>query len=333
MYYSLVCTGIGKQQYKLEKIKKLKESFVLVEVIKATICGSDYMVLHGIHPYKKYPAILGHEFIGKIIDANDTEFNINDMVTSLSYGYCGKCDQCKKEYFNHCVKKITYNTFGSSGAFTKHMIVHRNSLLTLPKAQDNQLFVISEPLSIVVHAFNKIKINKSSRLLIIGAGAMGLLSAIYYSEYTDGSNLIIVEHDKSRRKFAQDMGFEVISDINTVPSDYFNILIVAGGNKFDINKAMKIITNNSLLVLISYFDANNEIDMNTIVKKEITIKGSFLSSKIDLLDSINILYKSLNNNSLFNKIITNEIKFSELEEYMGKHISNGKVLIDSLGVL
>ncbi|KOY62516.1 hypothetical protein AM629_08055 [Photorhabdus heterorhabditis] len=333
MHYSLVCTGIGKQEYKPEEIQELKECFVLIEVLKATICGSDYMVLHGNHPYKKYPAILGHEFVGKVIDANNTEFKINDMVTSLSYSYCGKCDKCKKEHYNHCIKKITYNTAGSSGAFTKHMLVHKNSLLTLPVSQDTQLFVISEPLSIVIHAFNKIEINKSSRLLIIGAGAMGLLSSIYYNEFTSGSVLTLIEKNESRRKFAQDMGLNVISDMNMIPNNHFDILVVAGGSGFDINQAMEKITNNSILVLISYFDTNNQIDMNTVVKKEITIKGSFLSNKLDLLKSVEILHKARNTCSPFNKLITEKVQFSELEKYMSNRLSNGKILIDSPGVL
>ncbi len=146
MNYSLVCTEKGSQSYQPELRPQLSDGYLLLEVQQATICGSDYMVLHGIHPYKQYPAILGHELVGKVINANGiAAFKEQQLVTALSYGFCGHCEHCNNQRYNHCSKKVTYNTAGSSGAFSKHMIVHHSSLMALPEHSNSNLFVLAEP--------------------------------------------------------------------------------------------------------------------------------------------------------------------------------------------
>lgn len=52
MHYSLICTGKGKQHYAPELSEPVPCDFLRLEVNVATICGSDYMVLQGTHPYK-----------------------------------------------------------------------------------------------------------------------------------------------------------------------------------------------------------------------------------------------------------------------------------------
>ncbi|MEI8634926.1 alcohol dehydrogenase catalytic domain-containing protein [Vibrio sp. PP-XX7] len=96
----------------------MDSGYVLVQIKLASICGSDYMVLQKTHPYKKYPAILGHEFVGEVINNGHIEnINIGDKVTALSYGFCGKCEACLNPKSKSLPRKITYNTAGNRWSF------------------------------------------------------------------------------------------------------------------------------------------------------------------------------------------------------------------------
>ncbi|MCP1108502.1 alcohol dehydrogenase catalytic domain-containing protein [Serratia nevei] len=97
MFYSLICHDKGHQTYEPETLAPAPTDFMRVEIHKAAICGSDYMVLNQTHPYKQYPAILGHEFIGKIADDDGSgDLKKGLWVTGLSYGSCGACVFCKR---------------------------------------------------------------------------------------------------------------------------------------------------------------------------------------------------------------------------------------------
>ncbi|WP_024645359.1 zinc-dependent alcohol dehydrogenase [Pseudomonas syringae] len=334
MHYSLICTEKGKQHYALESTTPAAPEFLLLEVNYATICGSDYMVLQGTHPYKKYPAILGHELVGKVVQAGDgSRFICGEQVTALSYGSCGQCDYCKQQLTNHCLEKITYNTAGSSGAFSRHMHVHESSLVAIPEDSKPHDFVLAEPLSIVVHALHKVRVEASDNVLIIGAGAMGLLSAIVCREVHNVSNVTLLETHSSRQAFAESLGFLSALQFEDIPKDSVDMIIVAGGSALDFDLALSRLNIGGTLLLISYFDTLSQLDMNTVVRKEIKIAGSFLSTLDDLSVSVEMIKRSQHNESLLSKVIVERISFGQLKDFMLRTGTVGKTIVESPGVL
>ncbi|MDE9519311.1 alcohol dehydrogenase catalytic domain-containing protein [Xenorhabdus bovienii] len=337
MFYSLMCHGKRNQAYEPEVIPQMPPGFLQVEIVKAAICGSDHMVLNQTHPYKQYPAILGHEFIGRVTNAAGiSAFHEGQWVTGLSYGACGSCPNCKRELSNHCLNKVTYNTAGSSGAFTRTMTVHHSSVLPLPQnraAEDNE-YVLSEPLSIVVHALNNMNVSPNARLTIIGAGAMGLLSAIFCREEKDISEVTLIDKTPSRCEFARSLGFRAETDMSDIADSDVDILVIAGGEALNIDNYIALLRPGAQVVLISYFDTHVNIDMNMLVRKEITLRGSFLSDRRDLAKAIQIIQQSTTTkDSALKKIITDVITFAELRDFMLNKTSKGKVLINEPGVL
>ncbi|ULR30668.1 alcohol dehydrogenase catalytic domain-containing protein [Dickeya fangzhongdai] len=336
MFYSLMCHGKRHQTYEPEALTPAPADFIRIEILKAAICGSDYMVLNQTHPYKQYPAILGHEFIGRIYDDEGLgDLKKGQWVTGLSYGSCGNCVYCKRGMDNHCLKKVTYNTAGSSGAFTHTMTVHHSSLAPLPlgRTADDHEFVLSEPLSIVVHALDKLTISHDSYLTVIGGGAMGLLSAIFCREVKNIQKVELVDKAAARCAFAQSLGFNASTDMSDVVLSETDILVIAGGEALNVNDYIGLLSPGARIVIISYFDTPVVVDMNMIVRKEITLQGSFLSNQKDLAKAIQIIEQSKTRDSRLKEIITDFITFAELRDFMLNKTSKGKVLIDKPGVL
>lgn len=336
MFYSLMCHGKKHQTYVPEAITSAPPDLTRIEIYKAAICGSDFMVLNQTHPYKEYPAILGHEFIGKIADDDCASgLRKGQWVTALSYGSCGDCDYCKRRMDNHCLKKVTYNTAGSSGAFTHTMTVHHRSLAPLPSGRtaDDYEFVLAEPLSIVVHALDNLEISYENQLTVIGAGAMGLLSAIFCREIKNIEKVELVDKAAARCAFAHSLGFNASSSMSDVDLSKTDVLVIAGGETLNVNDYIGLLRPGARVVLISYFDTPVVLDLNLIVRKEITLQGSFLSNPQDLVKAIEIIEQSKKRDSRIKEIITDFISFGELRDFMLTKISKGKVLIDKPGVL
>lgn len=335
MNYSLICHDKKTQMYQPEADIALQPGFLQIEIEKAAICGSDYMVLNGTHPYKQYPAILGHEFIGKVVKtSSDVPFNKGQWVTGLSYGACEQCAACQNGLGNHCENKVTYNTAGSSGAFTRNMIAHYSSLLPLPE-QENipEEYVLSEPLSIIVHAMRKVDFSNANKIAIIGAGAMGLLSAIYCCEEKGVPSITITDNLAARQQFTQSLGYSAVKNLCQEAKNSIDILIVAGGSELDLDEYLRYLAPAAQIVLISYFDTRSSVDMNTLVRKEITLHGSFLSDKDDLQDAIDIIQRTAKTSSNLKKIISQAIHFSDLRDFMLNQSSVGKVVVNQPGVL
>lgn len=335
IYYSLICHGKKYQTYEPEVLNAIPPGFLRVEIAKAAICGSDYMVLNQTHPYKQYPAILGHEFIGQVIDqAENIEFKQGQWVTGLSFGACGTCVNCKNGLSNHCLNKVTYNTAGSSGAFTRTMTVHHSSLLPLP---DTNLvadeYVLSEPLSIVVHALRKVTLHPDANVTIIGAGAIGLLSAIYCREEMGISEVSMIDPVASRCDFARSLGFKAEAQLPISAHSHMDILIIAGGQALAFDSYLTLLRPMAQVVLISYFDIPIIADMNMLVRKEISLHGSFLSDRRDLAIAIRIIEQAIRKESALTKMITDVITFAELRDFMLNQSSKGKVLVTEPGVL
>ncbi|POP71771.1 zinc-dependent alcohol dehydrogenase [Pseudomonas syringae] len=334
MHYSLICTGKGKQHYAPELSEPVPCDFLRLEVNYATICGSDYMVLQGTHPYKKYPAILGHELVGKVVqNSENSRFQCGELVTALSYGSCGRCDYCQKRLTNHCIEKITYNTAGSSGAFSRHMDVHESSLVAVPEDAAPHDFVLAEPLSIVLHALQKVSVQAFDNVLVIGAGAMGLLSAIVCREVHDVSNVTLLETHPSRGAFAKSLGFLNAAQFGDIPQNSVDLIIVAGGNALDFDQALSRLNIGGTLVLISYFDTPSQLDMNTIVRKEIRLAGSFLSTLDDLNSAVEMIKHSQQAASLLSKVVVEHISFAQLKDFMQRTDTIGKTIVASPGVI
>ena len=84
--------------------KEGKPGYILIDVIKAGICGSD---LHYFVSGEPKGLIMGHEFSGIVIDnGGSKEFKEGDKVTALPISPCLDCNECKSGYFKYLSKYI-----------------------------------------------------------------------------------------------------------------------------------------------------------------------------------------------------------------------------------
>ena len=285
------------------KLLKNKSDEIISKVIYTGICGSDLSVYLGNHPYKKAPVVLGHEFLGKV-QTNGSKIKKlkkNDLITSLPYNYCGNCSFCKKKLTNHCTNKTTPSYKKWNGTFAEYFLSKKNSTYKINKKINLLDGVMMEPFAICNHAINLTANKKIRNILILGAGNTGLATLMLLKIKIEYKKLGVVDIHSSRKSVTKKLGASYFVKYNSknflkqISQKTFkegvDLIFVACDYNKVINDAIKIINPKGTIVIISYFKKSFDIDYNLIVKKEIVIKGSFLSTLGDFKDVERLILK------------------------------------------
>jgi threonine dehydrogenase-like Zn-dependent dehydrogenase len=159
---------------------KRGENEILIKVRSLGICGSDIGAYLGKNPLVKYPRVIGHEVAGEVIEVgtNEAEFAVGDHVVLEPYVYCGKCYPCQNGRTN-CCENLTVQGVHIDGAMSEYVAHPRHLVHKVPKDIDWQLLAMVEPLTISMHAVHRSRVKKGEHVVVIGAGPIGLLAALY----------------------------------------------------------------------------------------------------------------------------------------------------------
>jgi L-iditol 2-dehydrogenase len=154
---------------------------VLVEVRAVGVCGSDvHYYEHGrIGPYVvREPLILGHESGGVIVRQGPgaTRHQIGQRVALEPGVPCGACQQCRTGRYNLCAEVRFFATPPVHGAFANYVTIHQDFAFPLPDSVSDDAGALIEPLSVGIWACRKARLQGGERVLVTGAGPIGLLA-------------------------------------------------------------------------------------------------------------------------------------------------------------
>jgi L-iditol 2-dehydrogenase len=155
---------------------------VLVEITAVGVCGSDvHYYEHGrIGPHVvRAPLVLGHESAGRVAAIGEavTKHAVGDRVTLEPGVPCGRCEQCRAGRYNLCPDVVFFATPPVDGAFTNHVAIHEDFAFALPDELSDDVGALMEPLSVGIWACRKAGVAAGDRVLVTGAGPIGLLAA------------------------------------------------------------------------------------------------------------------------------------------------------------
>jgi threonine dehydrogenase-like Zn-dependent dehydrogenase len=98
---------MGKKRVEVREVpdpRILNSHDAIVRVTTTTICGSDLHLLNGIVPTMQKGDILGHEFMGEVVEVGPSvrKLKVGDRVVVPFPIACGSCAQCQREMFTLC---------------------------------------------------------------------------------------------------------------------------------------------------------------------------------------------------------------------------------------
>jgi len=287
---------------------------VLVKTKAVGICGSDvHYYTHGrIGPYiVEEPLILGHETAGEIakVGPNVKHLRAGDRV-ALEPGVPSGCTEFVKQgMYNLCPSIRFFATPPVHGTFAEYFVHSAHYTFKLP---DNVSFAegaMCEPLSVGIHATRQGSVGLGSRVLITGAGPIGLVNLLCCK--AAGAGIIaVVETHKNRLDMAKKCGAshvistidsdEIMTEVNKITENQgFDVVIECSGAASAAQTAVKALKPGGTLVFVGLFSALEvPMDLNAITQKELTFKGVFryrntYPTAIDLMSSGRIDVKPL----------------------------------------
>jgi (R,R)-butanediol dehydrogenase / meso-butanediol dehydrogenase / diacetyl reductase len=177
---------------------------VLVEITACGICGSDlHMVLER---YARPGAILGHEWSGTVAAApKESGWSAGDRVVGNAAAGCGTCRPCRRGRPSVCLTRASADFVGYRGAFCQYKTVAADGLVRIPEALATRSAALAEPTAITLHALRLADVRSEDRVLVTGAGPVGLL-IIAVLRAQGISDITVSEPSPVRRQQALDVG-------------------------------------------------------------------------------------------------------------------------------
>ena len=259
-----------------------REGEALLRILDCGICGADVASFTGNQPFTTYPRIPGHEFSAQIVTvpANDRGLKAGDIVTCNPYFNCGSCYACKKGLVNACVDNQTMGV-QRDGAFCEFITMPVERIIPGKGLNPQQLALI-EPFSISQHALSRCPVKPGDRLLIVGAGPIGLFALL--AAKAKGAEVCVCDVLEGRLVMADRFGADhtVRSDSEDAEARFsaiteghgFDICVEACGRPETFLLCIRQACQGASLVLIGNGKTETTFLHSVLLKKELNVFGS-----------------------------------------------------------
>jgi len=237
----------------------------LIRVDLAGICNTDVEVTRG---YLAYRGIMGHEFVGRVEDADDAGLVGKRVVGEINIT-C-ECGMCRSGNPRHCARVKAMGINGWQGCFADHVVLPERNLHIVPDSVTDRQAVFVEPLAAGLEVLEQVHIRPADTVAVIGDGKLGLLTA--QAMHARGYHVIVLGKHLEKLVIARNMGMDV-----AFASDYSGMVDVAvdcTGNPSGMGTAMSIVRPRGTIVLKSTFHEGSPTNLTPMVRNEITCVGS-----------------------------------------------------------
>jgi alcohol dehydrogenase len=291
---ALVYTNPNEMQLLERPYPTMDQGEVILKIDAVGICGSDMHAYHGHDPRRKPGLVLGHEFSGVVVESLSSNFKKGVRVTGNPLITCGACDYCLQGRNNLCSNR-TMVGMTRPGAFAEYMSIPAKTLITLPDDMPLDAAALTEPAATAVHAINLSmralhRPIQECRVLIIGGGAIGMLTALLLKTF--GVNDISVAETNALRResISRHADCKTIDPITVaVIENHYDFVIDCVGTTLTRKSAFESIKPGGVIMHVGLQDWASEIDMRKLTLAEITLLGTYTYSTADLIATVNYL--------------------------------------------
>ena len=322
VYNTLFDKRISLTERKIPKIENSRDT--IVRVTMSSICTSDLHIKHGLVPRAKNNIVLGHEFVGEVVDIGSDIKKIKkgDRVSANCITFCGECFFCKRGYINNCKYggwELGCRIDGCQAEYVRVPFAD-TGLTKIPDniSYENALFV-GDILSSGYFGAEMCEIRNGDIIAVIGAGPVGLC-AMMCAKLMGALSVIAIDVNDYRLTIAQEQGIadiilnpnktDVQEDIRKLTNGIgADSVIEAAGSKETFEMAWKIARPNAIIGIVAMYDRNMILPLPDMYGKNLTFKTGGVDAVHckKLLDLIS--EKKLSTDFL----ITHKFKLKEIE--------------------
>jgi len=269
------------------------EGEVLVRVRACGICGSDIHGWDGSTGRRRPPLIMGHEASGEIaaVGPKVTAWKAGDRVTFDSTIYCGECAPCRAGRVNLCENRRVLGVapveYSQDGAFAEFAAMPARILYRLPDGLSFPHAAMVEPVSIAIHAVQRVKVAPTDTAVVVGSGMIGLF-VVQALRWAGAKRIIAIDLEAKRLDLARELGAT-----DTIQSDQADVAAevarLTGGNGADLafevvgisptlQLALACLRKGGSAVLVGNLAPKTDFPLQAVVTREISLFGSCSSA-------------------------------------------------------
>jgi threonine dehydrogenase-like Zn-dependent dehydrogenase len=255
---------------------------VLVRVRSCGICGSDLDWYAGPFPP---PAVCpGHEIAGEVakLDGETRGVGVGDRVVVEPLVTCGSCPACRAGDDQIC-RGVEFLGVSRDGGFAEYLAVPRERVFPLPAELEFAVGALAEPAAVCVHGVRLGGVAAGDRVLVLGAGTIGLLS-VMAARAAGAAEVAITARHAHQAEMAGRIGADPIFPVDPEgaralaefardwPPDV--VLETVGGGGDTLNDAIHSVRAGGTVVLLGIFPSGPPCDALSLVVKEVRLVGS-----------------------------------------------------------
>lgn len=236
----------------------------LVRVTRAGICNTDMELVKG---YMGFAGVLGHEFAG-IVESGTMQ---GQRVTGEINLNCGRCEVCLGGMPTQCPNRTTLGIDRKDGAMAEWVSLPAHLLHPIPDTITDDQAIFIEPLAAGLQTLHQTHISPHDRVILIGAGKLGLLTAQVVA--LTGCNLTVITRHQRQRDLLDQWDIEHTASDAIAPRSA-DLVIDCTGTESGFADALTLVKARGTVHLKSTYAALPQANLTRVVVDEVKIESS-----------------------------------------------------------
>jgi 2-desacetyl-2-hydroxyethyl bacteriochlorophyllide A dehydrogenase len=278
---ALVCEAPGRLALTDRPEPTQAAGEVLIRIRRIGVCGTDFHILKGLHPFLAYPRVMGHELAGEVVAAPlGSGLATGQPVYVVPYLSCGTCRACRLGRQNCCVR-ISVLGVHQDGGMAEFLAVPARNVVPLDGLSLDEGAMI-EFLAIGAHGIRRGAVGAEDRVLVVGAGPIGIAAIL--AAKARGAHVTAMDMRQDRLDLAQTMlgADEVLTPgpeaeavlAEATHGEFFDVVVDATGNVGAMRRGLNFLAHAGRYVLLSVVQEEIGFPDPDLHKRETTLIAS-----------------------------------------------------------
>lgn len=278
----VVTLGPGRAELRSAPVPEPSDGHAVIRVEAVGLCGSDYHIFDGTHPYAVFPQVQGHEFVGTVVaslgDRSTVSVETGERVVVDPLRGCGTCFPCTRGKPNCCVD-VTVMGVQVPGGLADYVSVPAGQLIPAGDLPASTA-VLTEPVAIGSHAVRRGGVAAGDDVVVLGAGPIGLAATLAAADR--GARVLVADRIAGRLDVAAKAG--AVRTVDTSDEDLTDavagfsagvaVVIEATGVPALVRLAVDLVAHSGTVVVVGISTAEVGLTVSDLSRKEINLLGS-----------------------------------------------------------
>ncbi len=260
---------------------------VKIKIHKTAICGTDLHIYNWDEWSQKTiqtPRIIGHEYVGKIVEVGENVKNwkIGELVSGEGHIVCGKCRNCLAGHGHLCKETVGVGV-NRDGAFAEYLVIPQENVRRCEEGVPEEMYAIFDPFGNAVHTALSFDLTGED-VLITGAGPIGIMAAAV-CKFSGARHVVITDINDERLELAKKLGIQYT--VNTAKQDLrevmdqilikegFDVGLEMSGSEIAFNTMIDHMIHGGKIALLGLLKSDTKIDWSKVIFNGLIIKGIY----------------------------------------------------------